>query len=278
MRFLFSTGSLYTYGLERCFGFAAEAGFDGIELMVDERWDTRQSAYLQKLVARHGLSIYAVHSPFRPVPGWPGGMVEAIEQSVTLAEKLNATTVVHHLPIKVGLIFVTIQGRRQIVPIPGWNPAHAYHDWLSDGGYQKLQKQTSVKLCIENMPAWRALGRRWNGFHWNTPEALTQFTTLTLDTTHLGTWGLEPANVYARWRQRVQHVHLSNFDGHEHRLPLVGHLDLGRFLGALAADGYMGSVTMELAPQALNAGRSDDEIRQALSANLQQCRAWAGQD
>ena len=44
MRFLFSTGSLYRYGTARCFEFAARAGFDGVEVMVDDRWDTRQPA------------------------------------------------------------------------------------------------------------------------------------------------------------------------------------------------------------------------------------------
>ena len=36
MQFIFSTGSLYTYNTDRCFAFAAAAGFDGIELMVDD--------------------------------------------------------------------------------------------------------------------------------------------------------------------------------------------------------------------------------------------------
>ena len=35
MHFIFSTGSLYTYGIDRCFAFAQRAGFDGVELLVD---------------------------------------------------------------------------------------------------------------------------------------------------------------------------------------------------------------------------------------------------
>jgi len=72
MRFIFSTGSLWTYGTERCFDFAARAGFDGVEVMADERWDTRQAAYLRRLATTHGQRIVAVHSPFSlAVPGWP---------------------------------------------------------------------------------------------------------------------------------------------------------------------------------------------------------------
>lgn len=36
-----STSSLPTYDLDRVSGLALDAGFDGIELMVDQQWDTR---------------------------------------------------------------------------------------------------------------------------------------------------------------------------------------------------------------------------------------------
>ena len=68
MKFIFSTGSLYTYSTARCFEFAAQAGFDGIELMVDHRWDTRQSDYLLRLIDSYQLPILAVHSPQRVIP------------------------------------------------------------------------------------------------------------------------------------------------------------------------------------------------------------------
>ena len=55
MNFIFSTGSLYTYGTERCFALAARVGFDGIELMVDDRWDTRREQHLHRLMNRYAL-------------------------------------------------------------------------------------------------------------------------------------------------------------------------------------------------------------------------------
>ncbi len=60
---VFSTGSLHPFGLERVFGWAAEAGFDGVEVMMDDRWDTHQPAYLAGLVERHELPILALHPP-----------------------------------------------------------------------------------------------------------------------------------------------------------------------------------------------------------------------
>lgn len=41
---------------------------------------------------------------------------------------------------------------------------------------------------------------------------------LTLDTTRLGTWDLDPLAIYERLKERVVHVHLSNHNGQEHQL------------------------------------------------------------
>ena len=52
MQFILSTGSLWNYVTDRCFSFAAEAGFDGIELMLDSRYETRMPDSLHSLMAR----------------------------------------------------------------------------------------------------------------------------------------------------------------------------------------------------------------------------------
>ncbi len=60
---IFSTGSLYPFGLDRIYGWAAEAGYDGVEIMMDERWDTHQDDYLNHLADKHGVPILALHTP-----------------------------------------------------------------------------------------------------------------------------------------------------------------------------------------------------------------------
>jgi sugar phosphate isomerase/epimerase len=73
-----STGSLYTYGTARAFDLAARAGFDGVEVLVDHRWDTRQPDYLRRLSADFALPIVAVHNPFvTGVEGWPATAIGA---------------------------------------------------------------------------------------------------------------------------------------------------------------------------------------------------------
>lgn len=275
MKFIFSTGSLHTYGLNRCFELAAQAGFDGVELMVDQRWDTRQPAYLKHLTQEYEQPVLAVHSPFVPgVPGWPDDEPGRIQAAVMLAEELGAAIVIHHLPARLGWMWLHAGSRRFFLPLPGWKPQAPYRRWLLEA-YSDLQAATNVTLCIENMPARRWLGRQWNAHDWNGTAELARFPALTMDTTHLGTWGLEPVEVYQQWGQRVRHLHLSNFNGHEHRRPEDGHLHLDRLLAAMASDGYQGLISLELTPGALDAGCSDEEMVTSLSASLDCCRAWA---
>jgi sugar phosphate isomerase/epimerase len=274
MRFLFSTGSLYTYGIARCFGFAAAAGFNGLELMLDERWDTRQADYIQTLIRQHHLPVVAVHAPLRPIPGWEEGAPAHIAQTVRMAEDLGADVVVHHLPMRVGFGELTIQARRYLVPFPWWSMHKHYIAWLEED-YVRFQETTGVQLCIENMPAKRILGRAWSPSPWNTVEAIQRFPSLTMDTTHLGTWGLDPTDVYQQLHERVKHIHLSNYNGQEHRRPEVGVLRLDRFLAHLVATRYTGAITIEVSPDALEAGSDDAHLVSLLTTSLQHCRDWA---
>jgi sugar phosphate isomerase/epimerase len=277
MRFLFSTGSLWSYSVERCFAFAAEAGYDGIELMVDGRWETRQADYLQSLTNRYHIPVLAVHSPFMGyVPGWPNDQMGRIGESVRLAAGLGAVVVVHHLPIRMGYLWVQAGPRLFPLPVPGWNQERSYRYWLLNeyGAYHaQTQQETGVTLCIENMPALNKLGRRWSLHYWNRPEEMHRFPAITMDTTHLGTWGWQPVEVYPRFAGRVRHVHLSNFDGKEHRRPEDGHLRLDELLACMAAEGFAGTVSLELHPEALDAGRPDGQVVERMAGSLRYCRA-----
>lgn len=281
MRFIFSTGSLYNYSIERVFGMAAEAGFDGIELMIDDRWDTRQAGFLRRLVRRHGLPVPALHSPFtRNSQGWGETEFGAIARTTELAADLGSQVVVHHLPMRFGYAFLQTGSRSLLLPNP-WDPGTRYAAWLEEE-YPRLQASTGILLCIENLPAVRLLKRRWNPARWNahspqTLGAITRFPHITLDTTHLATWGLDPVDAYALWGERVKHVHLSNFDGREHRRPEAGALPLDALLARMAADGYGYSISLELQPDALEAGADDSRIVELLRASLAYCRRAVGE-
>lgn len=247
-----STGSLYTYGTARVFALAAEAGFDGVEVLIDERWDTRQADYLRRLSAEHRMPICSLHNPFLlHVDGWPGEPVARLKTTVALAQELSVRIVVVHLPLRVGYVMVRGFKRRWLLPtLP--SPFTTMRRWMAEE-LATFEASNGVRLCVENMPARRLLGWRFNPCWWNNPDEWTRFPYLTLDSTHLGTWGLDLLVVYRRVKARVHHVHLSNFNGQEHRRLEDGHLPLAALLQTLREDGYQGIIVVELHPDALEA-------------------------
>lgn len=85
-----------------------------------------------------------------------------------------------------------------------------------------------------------------------------------------------PCHAYAGARGHVCHVHLSNYDGREHRLPWQGRLDLAALLHQLRADSFAGTVCLELHPDAL--GFPDlAAVRANLRASVAFCREHLGQ-
>lgn len=269
-----STGSLYNYGISRVFELAARAGYDGIEVLVDHRWDGRQPAYLRRLSADYGLPIVAVHNPFvLEVADWPADQLGRLRRTVALAQELEVSTVVSHLPFRFHAIaghWHGYQPRRFFLPVPLPRREPYYHFLLN--GLEELDAETGITIAIENMPSKQFLGLKINGYWFNNPAELSRFPHLTLDTTHLGTWGLNPLAVYEQLRERVVHVHLSNYDGREHRLPPDGHLPLAELLRALARDGYQGAITIETSPEVLDAG-DEAKCLAALRRTLAFCRS-----
>lgn len=272
---ILSTGSLYTYGLARVFAIAAEAGFDGVEVLVDGRWDSRDSSHLKQLSWEYGLPIVVLHSPFVPeIHGWPPGQLARLERTVALAAELEVATVVSHLPLRVGGLEVRMMGFRScrfFLPVPG-KLRGAYYRFLREGRFQQMEASSGVKIALENMPLRHILGIPFNAFWFNRPLELLRFPSLTLDTTHLGTFGIDPAEIYPPLKGRIVHVHLSNFDGKEHRPPWDGHLDLARFLRLLSEEGYRGAVSIECDPVTLNAW-SGPLCLETLKRALSFCRA-----
>lgn len=271
-----STGSLYTYGLTRIFTLAAEAGFDGIEIMVEAPQDTRDAAYLQRTAEEAGLPIVALHSPFIfQVPGWPGDQMGRLERTVALAQAIDVPLVVTHLPFRVYALSCQWHGahpRRVFIPV-FWPRREPYYQLLrSPERLAEIEADTGVVIAVENMPVRHFLGLSLPMYWLNNLEQLARFSHLTLDTTHIGTWQLDLLDVWRVLGKQVAHVHLSNYDGREHRLPPDGELPLSDFLERLGQDGYTGVVTVECGPDAFEA-----EDPAACRANLERtvsfCRA-----
>jgi sugar phosphate isomerase/epimerase len=266
-----STGSLYTYGMTRVFELAAQVGYDGIEVLVDQRPDTRDPAYLRRLSAAHGLPIVALHSPFaRDVPDWPSDQMGRLERTVALARVLEVPVVVTHLPYRLaGLVlqWYGVRSGRLLLPLPVFQRG-PYYRLLAEGGLAEMEQASGVEIAVENMPDRRVLGISLPAYWFNHPQRMVAFPHVTLDTTHVGTWGWDLLGAYEPLRERVAHVHLSNYNGQEHRSPLDGHLPLDALLRRLAEDGYPGTISIESCPEGINAedaGRCRAALEQALA-------------
>ncbi len=233
---VFSTGSLHPFGLERIFGWAAEAGFDGVEVMMDDRWDTHQPAYLAELVEKHGLPILALHPPIYQ-GAWRLGREETLVRSARLARRVSCPLVVAHPP----------------------PPGPPLRRWAT-GPLAAAREDATV--AVENMPANSPGFFRVRRGSCHLPEHLSGVGDVTLDTSHVGASGVDLLAAREALAGQLRHVHLSDSNlvvgKDDHRLPGKGRLPLKPFLAALAADGYPGAVTLELKPWPL--GTPDPEV------------------
>jgi sugar phosphate isomerase/epimerase len=234
---VFSTGSLYPFGLDRVYAWISEAGYDGVEIMMDERWDTHQEDYLRDLVERHGVPILALHPPLR-LGAWGLAPEETLVRVAMLASKLEVPVVVAHPP----------------------PPGRLLERWKA--GPLREAREQGVVVAVENMPKSRAGGlfrvRRKSCY---LPEHLAGVGEVTLDTSHAGASTVDLLRAHSVLAAQLRHVHLSDSNlelgRDEHRLPGRGRLPLKPFLAALGASGYPGAVSLELKPWPL--GTPDPE-------------------
>lgn len=273
---ILSSGSLYTFDLDTVMTFARDAGFDGLELMVDFRRETHNLAHLRKLINRNRMPVMAVHSPFQrmKLQGWPTDPVAVIKKSVELAETLGAQTVVVHPPPRWFRLQGTVSGpqwsRKTTLPLPFASTGELGRWLLED--LPAFQESVAVKIAVENMPVRKVGPLMLDSYHYPTPQQLRQFQYLTLDTTHVGTRHTDLLAFYRQIADKVAHVHLSNYNGHEHQRLDDGVLPLAEFLRTLEADGYDGLVSVELGTHSLEAS-DDDKVRQHLQDTVAFCRA-----
>ena len=80
---------------------AAEAGFDGLELIINQDFQRINS---RKLMAELGeiMPILSLHAPFMPLDGW-GTPIDSLKRSVELATQAGIPLVNFHPPSWLGL-------------------------------------------------------------------------------------------------------------------------------------------------------------------------------
>ncbi len=250
-----STVSLLSLPLHEVFPLIAETGFHGVEVMVTKDPDTQDAARLRELAEDNGLAIEAVHAPFLLVTRsvWGTDPVGKIDRAIELAEGVGAPLVVIHPPYR-------------------WQSR--YRAWLGEQ-LPMLAERTDVVVAVENMFPVRIRGRKVGAFHAvRTLEDLEGFEHVVFDTSHAAVAGLDLLEALVQLRGRLRHVHLSDNAGKgwDSHLPVSeGVLPLDRFLDGLSAEGFAGTISLEIDLRRL-AG-DPEALRRALVANREFCAA-----
>lgn len=254
-----STACLYHLPLRIIFRLAAEAGFDGVELVMSPEIWLRGADFVAGAARRYDLTVHSVHQTLlcvSPRGGGAGRMVDAVETALAL-------------------------GAHCVV---------AHNTWAEDWEAPKAQRWLdTIKACRERLgDTDTRLSLENQGIYTEEQQSLLQEVpalfdfaerydlAITLDTCHVGTEDLTAT--YELVKDRLVNVHLSDLSFSSpslphpflqglltrHRMPGQGDLPLDDLMRRLAADGFAGPISVEVSPLALGAW-SFSRIRKRLA-------------
>lgn len=240
-KILLNSGSLYNYGLNRFFELAKKAGYDGIELVIDNNWDNRQPEYIKKLEKQFKINVLSVHSAMEFVTVWGSDPKVRHRKSIDLAKKIGAKNIVIHPHDYVDKKFYT---------------------WIKKNYQEFIDLAKPVKVTFENHTTRRSL---------NEKNFFKHFPFYNLDTSHIATTQKDLLEVLEEIKDKLGHIHLSDSDfarrknlpnliDDRHMIPGTGKLPLTEFLQKLKEIKYSGYIVTELLPETIGAGQSDEII------------------
>jgi sugar phosphate isomerase/epimerase len=225
-----STASVIPDRTPDAFEIAARLGYDGVEVMVSADAVSQDVEVLRRLADYHGVPVLAVHAPCLLITQRVWGLEPwgKLVRAKEMAEKLGARVVVLHPPFR-------------------WQ-----RDYARDfgPGLERMGEETDVVFAVENMYPLRAGGAEvaayapsWNPVMMDAPH-------VTLDLSHTAASGSDALAMASDLGDRLVHVHMADGTGvtnrDEHLVPGRGAQPCARLLEGLAADGYPGTVVLEV--------------------------------
>lgn len=266
-----STASVYPQTTEAAFQYAAELGYDGIELMV---WGEAVSQDINRvalLSERYQMPVLSVHAPCLLISQrvWGRDPIGKLARSVQAAEDLGADTVVVHPPFR--------WQRRYVA---------AFDDLV-----QELESDSGVAVAVENMfpmradrlfgagprSAERLVGRGGPGlsasaFGKSIDPTDDGYRNYTLDLSHAATAGVDALAMYERMGSGLSHLHLTDGTGaatDEHLIPGDGNQPCAEVCRRIAASDFDGAVILEVST---GAARTREERADLLARSLEFAR------
>ncbi|MGV8874134.1 MAG: sugar phosphate isomerase/epimerase family protein [Rhodococcus sp. (in: high G+C Gram-positive bacteria)] len=267
-----STASVYPQNTEAAFRYAAELGYDGIELMVWAESVSQDVDAVAALSREYSMPVQAIHAPCLLISQrvWGSDPVTKLARSVEVAEKLESATVVVHPPFR-------------------WQ--RKYSDGFADQ-VAELESNSHVMVAVENMFPMRAdrfFGRKEKSAQrlerrGGPGAALSAFSPsydptdvghdhYTLDLSHTATAGSDALEMLDRMGEGIAHLHLADGRGasvDEHLIPGHGSQPCIEVCTELVRRGFDGQAVIEINTQ--NA-RTVPERSSMLDQALQFARA-----
>lgn len=236
-----SSDSLQGYGLNRIFAFIKEAGYDGIDLVVDPKnFDTQNVEYLKELVAQNQLPIVSLQTPMNSNP-------KTVLRMVEIAKALGTKIIVVQPPRLFNLTYIR---------------------WLTNE-VPKIRQREDLSIALENAPSDTFLGIIPEHAMQSLAD-LKKFKHAALDTSRVAFKKDDLIRVYNVLRKFLVHVHLSNVrKGKGYALPDEGVLPLESFLTKLKQDGYKGAVSFKIHPKFMQVGDDKKVLK-----NLAECKKY----
>lgn len=220
-----STGTLHRYGLNRIFEFAKEAEYDGIGLVMNEVFDTRDPNYVKKLIDHFSLPVVGVSV-------YNCNQQKKVEAAIEMALKINAPTVVLRPPQ-----FIDVQ----------------FSNWFRNEIPKIQKKYTKTRVAVENPPGSKKVFIPEYSFQ--SIESLKRFEYLAMDTTHIAMQQLPILRVYKMLHKRLVFIHLSNYNkGKAHQLLQEGEVPIESFLTNLKKDEFNEPICVKFSLEAIGAG------------------------
>jgi sugar phosphate isomerase/epimerase len=224
-----STASVYPEPVAAGFEVAAELGYDGVELMVWSDPVSQDVAAVERLAARHGVPVLAVHAPCLAVTQrvWGADPVVRIRRSVQAAAQLGASTVVMHPPFR-------------------WQRRYAavFADEVARAG-----EHVGVAIAVENMFPLQRAGLRTVPYSPGYDPTEVGHAHYTLDLSHTAAAGSDALAMLDRMGERLTHLHLTDGSGaprDEHLVPGRGTQPCAEVCERLTASGFTGVVVLEV--------------------------------
>ena len=143
MKFSLSTGMLYPYPLRWVFRWGREAGYDGVELLVNPEAIRRGGAGARRLADEEGVEIFSVHPSVVPIPGWREHR-DGLEPTIRLAQEAGADMVVMHTPH-----FLSLDD----------DDGQEFQRWIES--WQSRLAGEDLRLTMENKAVRKDLHRRY---------------------------------------------------------------------------------------------------------------------